>query len=543
MIEKCLILYISIHYHSRAEQGRNTHSKEIYAALAKLYDTSVYIHPVGSPQFTVEDTLIKHPGSDIAKQMAEGKEAQKFLGRMGYRTAKKGRYFGDDPNKSRWFAYGDSYGVIERALAHEKSAAALATRVWRSLVANGEDSLKASDIEEVLGPYRREEAQSIFKAIDENESKDIKLEEMVLTSIEAGRIRSDIYRGMVTINHCLNTFEWIIIGTIATIMTFFILLLCKPNLPHRNCYIQLISTSTDVNTIKQLQQVASVLVVGLSFAAGRTINKFMVGCIFVFFEHPFDIGDRVQVYNFSANLAVSCIVKQQSLLYTVFQRIDTQQLLQITNERLISKRIENVTRSGANRETRSIFVDVRTTFVDIMQLRTELEAFLKANPRDYMPNLGLNVIDVAELNKIEIRVAWVHKNNWSNEPLRAKRSGRFMCALVAAIRKVPIMRPGGVPLGTEERPYWTAQITNSEGKEILEKKKAASSTPLDEEVRQQRAAAKAREDAARETFTKVPASLTEKKAVTTGVDLEGLVGPGVVGMRNKAGSSNGLYYP
>jgi hypothetical protein len=217
--------------------------------------------------------------------------------------------------------------------------------------------------------------------------------------------------------------------------------------------------------------------------------------------------------------------------------------MQITNERLISKRIENVTRSGANRETRSIFVDVRTTFVDIMHLRTELEAFLKANPRDYMPNLGLNVIDVAELNKIEIRVAWVHKNNWSNEPLRAKRSGRFMCALVAAIRKVPIMRPGGVPLGTEERPYWTAQITNSEGKEILEKKKAASTAPMDEEVRQQRAAAKAREDAARETFTKVPAALTEKKAVTTGVELEGLVGPGVVGMRNKAGSSNGLYYP
>jgi len=188
-------------------------------------------------------------------------------------------------------------------------------------------------------------------------------------------------------------------------------------------------------------------------------------------------------------------------------------------------------------------VDVRTTFVDIMHLRTELEAFLKANPRDYMPNLGLNVIDVAELNKIEIRVAWIHKNNWSNEPLRAKRSGRFMCALVAAIRKVPIMRPGGVPLGTEERPYWTAQITNSEGKEILEKKKAGGPMLLDEEARRKREVAREKEDAARESFTKVPASLTEKKAVTTGADLEGLVGPGVVGMRNKAGSGNGLYYP
>lgn len=235
----------------------------------------------------------------------------------------------------------------------------------------------------------------------------------------------------------------------------------------------------------------------------------------------------------------------------MFTRLDTQQELQITNERLALKRIENVTRSGANRETRAIFVDIKTTFVDIMHLRTEMEAFLKANPRDYMPNLGLNVVDVAELNKLQLNIAWVHKNNWSNEPLCAKRSGRFMCALIAAIRKVPIMRPGGVPLGTEDRPYWTAQLGGEEGQKLVtEKRKAAAAAKMDaprsddRDALAKKSEAMRKEDEAREKFTKLPAALTAKKGESSSVDLDGLHRAGRLGLRNKGGQGGGgLYYP
>jgi Ca2+-binding EF-hand superfamily protein len=60
---------------------------------------------------------------------------------------------------------------------------------------------------EVLGPYRRDEAIEIFKVIDDNESGDIRLEEMVWTVVEAGRIRHAIYQQMTDINHCINTFD------------------------------------------------------------------------------------------------------------------------------------------------------------------------------------------------------------------------------------------------------------------------------------------------------------------------------------------------
>lgn len=248
----------------------------------------------------------------------------------------------------------------------------------------------------------------------------------------------------------------------------------------------------------------------------------------------------------ASTVSVSCVVKQQSILYTVFQRLDTQQLMQITNERLQQKRIENVTRSGNNRETRSIFVDIGTSFVDIMHLRTEMEAFLKANPRDYQPNLAINLIEIFELNKMELRVAWIHKNNWSNEPLRAKRSGRFMCALIAACRKVPISRPGGTPLGTEQRPYWSAKIDAPDAQNLVAsvKAKAASSRidsmteHMDEETRRK----KEKESQAQESLTKIPAALLSKKEISsTGVDLDGLVGDGVVGMRNKQRGGGGFY--
>ena len=205
---------------------------------------------------------------------------------------------------------------------------------------------------------------------------------------------------------------------------------------------------------------------GVSFALGRTIHKFLSGCIFIFFEHAYDIGDRVEVYNLQSNSSTSATVTRISVLYTVFRRVDNGKDLQLSNDRLNLIRIENVTRSDANREALSIFVDFGTTFKDIQYLREELQSFLSnpANARDYQPALNLRIADIHEMDKLELRCSYVHKSNWSNEPLRAARSSKFMCALVAAIRKIPIARPGhtGSALGDEGKPSYTVMISDKE---------------------------------------------------------------------------------
>ena len=117
--------------------------------------------------------------------------------------------------------------VIERALGDSKSAAALATRIWKSFVPEGEDRLRADDIAEVLGPFRKEEAQSLFQTIDENESKDLTLEELIFTVVEVGRVRRAIYQGMEEMDHCLNTFDWILQLMLGVVMVALILITCK----------------------------------------------------------------------------------------------------------------------------------------------------------------------------------------------------------------------------------------------------------------------------------------------------------------------------
>jgi small-conductance mechanosensitive channel len=105
-----------------------------------------------------------------------------------------------------------------------------------------------------------------------------------------------------------------------------------------------------VPSIKTIQQTLSFVAIGLSFAIGRTFNHFFQGVVFVFFDHPHDIGDRVELYNMAGSLSVGAVVKRQSLLYTVYRRLDNGADMQFSNERLINMRIENISRSGNNRQ-------------------------------------------------------------------------------------------------------------------------------------------------------------------------------------------------
>ncbi|KAK3332798.1 hypothetical protein B0T19DRAFT_482982 [Cercophora scortea] len=453
VVEKIAMLYVTIHYHFRSDLGRIAHSKDMQNALMALYETSISLHPVGTPEFANEDMLIANAtGSEHGEYRVR---ASRYLGRLGIDSYALTSFFGNflsepESSKSHWLRPSSSYATVERAIANPKSAAALARRIWSSFVVFGNDKLRAQDIAEVLGPFRKEEAQGYFKVLDENESGDIQLDEMEWTVIEAGRIRNAIYRGMHSADHCINTFDWVMLAFLGAVMLLFILVAYVP-------------------TLKDIQDTIKSLALGFGFAIGRTVHHFLAGCIFVLFDHPYDIGDRVEVWNGSSNTAISLIVTRQSLLYTVFRRVDNWMEMQIGNEWLQQCRIENVTRSGANRQAVSMMIDIRTSFKDLSFLRAELEAFLrhKDNKRDYMPNLALAIVGVHELNKLELKCIFTHKSNWSIEPLRAARSMKFMCALVAAIRKIPITRPDGGPLGQEGRPLYNIMMSNEEAEEKL----------------------------------------------------------------------------
>ena len=221
-----------------------------------------------------------------------------------------------------------------------------------------------------------------------------------------------------------------------------------------------------VSFFQDLKTTIQFSVLGLTFALGRIVYDFANGSIFVFFKHPFDVGDRVNVFNAQETQSAPLIVKRLSLLYVIFERIDDKSETQYPNIRLSERRVDNLSRSGLNRQVLTLDIDVTTTFKDIQLLRGQMQDFLnqRGNARDYRPELGLTVSSISSMAKMELTISVFHKSNWSNEALRAYRASRFLCALVAAVRRVPIARPGGGPpfTGDEAKPSYQVIVTEDE---------------------------------------------------------------------------------
>ena len=223
LLEKVILLYVSVHYHYRSDFERIKRSKAMQTALSTLYEASLQLYPAYREPFVTEDYIIRHSAGFEETDPSSG--ASKFLRKLGMAGDKITDIMGgvlNSGSQSHWFKPDVPYAIVGHALEHPISAAALATRIWQSLVSEGSDRLTVDDLAEVLGPHKREDAEKFFKVLDENENKDIELDELVMTVVELGRIRHAIYQGMDDINHAINTFDWIALAAIAFSMIFFI---------------------------------------------------------------------------------------------------------------------------------------------------------------------------------------------------------------------------------------------------------------------------------------------------------------------------------
>jgi hypothetical protein len=167
------------------------------------------------------------------------------------------------------------------------------------------------------------------------------------------------------------------------------------------------------------------------------------------------------------------VVEQISLLYTVFKRIDSMKMVQVPNIVLNNLWIENITRSKAMKEQLDMFISFDTSLEDIDLLRKEMETFVRAtdNSRDFQPDIILEATGIGNMDKLQLKVEIRHKSNWHNETVRAARRSKFMCALVLALRKVPIYGPGGggEPLGGPTNPGYTVAISDAWAAEARDK--------------------------------------------------------------------------
>lgn len=207
---------------------------------------------------------------------------------------------------------------------------------------------------------------------------------------------------------------------------------------------------------------AGTALLSLSFVFAVTTQEFLGSCIFLFVKHPYDVGDRVDIAANGEKLALQ--VEKISLLYTVFVRIDRMQIVQTPNIQLNNMWIENVSRSKAMKECVDVNISYDTTFDDVELLRMEMEKFVRHpdNSRDFQPDFSIGVGSVGDLDKLNLKIVIKHKSNWHNDGVRATRRSKFICALAAALKKVPIYGPGGgnEALGSVGNPSYSVTVTD-----------------------------------------------------------------------------------
>lgn len=455
LVEKAIIQLISVTYHQRSFANRIKDSKREVYLLGLMYDASRQLFPMYCPEFRDEDELIN---DSIEILLAGGKKGRKnrkngvvtpmrLIGNVTRIGDKVTSVFGNLASEitgKQVFNPNSAHSIVVEALEKVRTSEALAKRIWMSFVVEGNEALFVDDIVEVLGPGHRDEAEECFEAIDADGNGDISLDEMIRKVVEMGKERKAIGNSMKDISQALGVFDQVLLFIVLLIVIFIFLAFFQSSF---------ITTLTTAGTT----------LLSLSFIFAVTAQEFLGSCIFLFVKHPYDVGDRVDI---TGSEKEQLVVEKISLLYTVFNRIDRMQVVQVPNIVLNNVWIENVTRSKAMKEVIDINVSYDTSFEDIELLRLEMERFVQApeNARDFQPDISISVAGVGDLDKLQLKIAIKHKSNWHNEAIRATRRSKFMCALTLALKKVPIYAPGGggEALGGPTNPSYSVSVSDSD---------------------------------------------------------------------------------
>jgi small-conductance mechanosensitive channel len=462
LIEKTIIQLISINYHRKQFNARIKDSKRNIYVLGLLYDASRYLFPMYCQEFAEEDYTIadqlnlsrssKTPGHTRSGSATPMRIIQNVGAGVDKITSAFGHVAKEVTGK-QVFNPNSAHSIVVEALEKNRTAEALAKRIWMSFVVEGRDALLQEDIVDVLGPDAKTEAEEAFWVLDRDGNGDVSLDEMILTVTEFGRERKSIASSMHDVDQAIN-----VLDRLLAVVVFIITILIFVAFLNESFVSTLATTGTAL--------------LSLSFVFSVSAQEVLGSCIFLFVKHPYDIGDRVDIGTAGCTNQEQFVVEHISLLFTVFRHVQgtgVGRICQIPNIVLNGLWVENISRSKAMTEQLTIDIAFETSFDDLQILKNELLTFVTSpeNSRDYQPTVDVDVLGTSDQSKLSLLVEVKHKSNWANETIRRSRRSKFMCALVSALKVVPIYPPGGGVdvAGTAANPTYTVGITHPEAKE------------------------------------------------------------------------------
>ncbi|RDW90613.1 serine/threonine protein kinase [Aspergillus mulundensis] len=438
--EKTLVQLISISYHRKQFDARIKESKRHINLVGILYDASRSMFPMYCKEFREDDAIISdsillagpesgrpgHSRSNSAAPLKFIRGVGQNVGRLGGKITGAIGDVAHEITGKQVFNSGAARSIVSEALERRRSTEALARRIWMSFVIEGREALYLDDLMEVLGEGKEAEAEECFIMLDRDGNGDISLEEIILAISEIGRSRKTLNHSVHDVDQAIHVLDNLL-ATIAFIIAL------------------LVFVSFVTSGFGTVIAAGATSLLSLSFVFATTAQEVLGSCIFLFVKHPFDIGDRVEIDS------KPYMVQRISLLYSVFRNVNDNRVTQIPNVVLNTVWIDNYSRSSAMQERITIDVNVDTTTEEIQALKDEIEAFVRSpdNKRDFHQDVDIEVSGVGALDKLELTVSLFHKSNWAIETVRAARRSKFMVALVAAVKKVPMRLPGAA---AEEAP-------------------------------------------------------------------------------------------
>ncbi|OJJ46590.1 hypothetical protein ASPZODRAFT_1977786 [Penicilliopsis zonata CBS 506.65] len=427
MGEKTIVQLISISYHRKQFDIKIKQSKRNIYLIGQLYDASRALFPEHCKEFADEDAVISsilaqrpgHKRNNSTNPMRIIRNVGQNVGRIGDKVTAAFGNVAQEITGKQVFNPTAAHSIVLQALERKKASEALSRRIWMSFVVEGRDALYLEDIIEVLGAERQALAEECFNVLDRDGNGDISLDEMILTVAEFGRGRKALNHSMHDVDQAIRVLDNLLL-TVAFIIGVLV-------------FISFVTSGFGT-----VIAAGATTLLSLSFVFSTTAQEVLGSCIFLFVKHPFDVGDRVEVSD------KPFIVERISLLFTVMRSITDHRITQVPNNVLNSLWVDNFTRANAMHEVLTIPVAFDTTFADVQMLRAEMEQFVrdKENCRDFQPDINIEVVGVGDMDKLQLSVDIRHKSNWSNETIRSARRSKFMCALVMAVRKIPMRAPG-----------------------------------------------------------------------------------------------------
>jgi small-conductance mechanosensitive channel len=431
--EKIIIQLIAISFHLRTYADRIDINKFQIGSLTKLYQYSK--DKIAMEDSDFEETTPSGPGSGARTPMQYLNEAQKktqsVFGKVGDVAGKvAGDFTGKAHTKST-----HPRQLVLTLLSSPSQSQVLARRLYRTFVREDAETVNQEDLKHAFD--NDEEAESAFAMFDKDLNGDISMAELEAVCVDIGKERKSITASLKDLDS--------VVAKLDAVLLFFVLIATVL------VFLSLISTSA-----AGVLTSAGSAVLALSWLFSTTAQEFLASCIFVLVKHPFDVGDRVTIYGNTgaAMKGDDYLVKEISLLYTEFKKMEGH-IVQAPNSYLNTLFILNMRRSGGLAEAVPLTVKFGTTLDQIDELRSRLLEYVKAEKREYQPNILTEIRDIVEAHSVNLNVVFFYKSNWQNELLRLQRRNKFICAMMISMQEIGIEGPRRrIPGAEEDTPFY-----------------------------------------------------------------------------------------